>query len=108
VFKDVYRYYIMAMHKIEMLVDLSHLTFTYVHAAHWNIERFHRAAKQLCNLETFQVRKSKAINNHIFCSLLAFTRLEFMRFKNQIANWYHLKRNLFQKVIQNFLKLSNA
>jgi len=52
--------------------------FKRVHGAHWRIERFHCAIKQVCNIERFQVRNKNPIKNHIFCALKAFVRLEFM------------------------------
>ncbi len=45
------------------------------------------------------VRDSHAIKTHIFCSLQVFVRLEKMRSENRISNWYEVQRNLFTKVI---------
>lgn len=42
--------------------------------AHWTIEKFHRAIKQVCNVERFQVRNENPIKNHIFCALEAFIK----------------------------------
>jgi hypothetical protein len=101
--KDTHRYYIMAMPKLDMLDDLNYADFEFAHNAHWNIERFHRAVKQLCNIEKFQVRKTEAIHTHIFCSLVAFINLECMRIKNVIANWYKLKKEQFMIIVRDFV-----
>jgi hypothetical protein len=49
------------------------------------------------------VRDSHAIKTHIFCSLQAFVRLEKMRSENRISNWYEVQRNLFTKVIREYV-----
>jgi len=41
--------------------------------------------------------------NHIFCSLQAFVRLELMRAEKIINNWYELQRNLFTKVVREYI-----
>ncbi len=58
-----------------------------------NIERFHRAIKQVCNIEHFQVGNENPIKNHIFCSIKAFVKLEFMRFNRTISHWYEIKKD---------------
>ena len=101
--KNVHRYYIMAMPKIEQLDDLNFSDYERVHSAHWNIEQFHRAVKQLCNIEKFQVRKTQAIHTHIFCSLVAFINLELLRLSKVIKNWYQLKKEKFIDIIKEFI-----
>ena len=49
------------------------------------------------------VRDSHAIKTHILCSLQAFVRLEKMRSENIIDNWYEVQRNLFTKVIREYV-----
>lgn len=46
------------------------------------------------------VRDTHAIKNHIFCSLQAFIKLEFMRYEKIISNWYEIQRNLFNLVVR--------
>ena len=102
-YKDVYRYYIISTANLEDLDGIKAEKFKQVHDAHWGVERFHRAIKQVCNIERFQVRRENAIRNHLFCALKAFIQLETMRFGALIANWYEVKRSLFVKVIRNFI-----
>jgi hypothetical protein len=73
--------------------------FTRIHDHHWGIEPFHRAVKQVCNIERFQVRDTQAIHTHIFSALRAFVQLEFKRAKGEIRNWYELQRTLFNPAI---------
>lgn len=102
-YKNVYRYYIMSTAELDNLENVTSVDFTRVHDAHWCIERFHRAIKQVCNIERFQVRNENPIKNHIFCALKAFVRLEFMRFDKIIPHWYDVQKNLFVEVIRNFI-----
>jgi hypothetical protein len=74
-----------------------------IHDTHGGIESFHRAIKQVCGICRFMVRNSDAIKTHIFCSLQAFVHLEKMRSKKLISNWYELQRNLFTKVIREYI-----
>ena len=104
-FKNGFRHYAQYTPDLKSLVNLTYGEFKEVHSQHWHIEQFHRAVKQVCNIEKFQVRTTKAINNHIFCSICAFIKLEFMRIDNMIANWYQPRRNLFNQVIHAFIQV---
>ena len=83
--------------------EIGEETFKSVHSIHWNIEQFHRATKQLCNIEKFQVRKTRAVSTHIFCSYLSYIKLELARSKNLIVNWYQIRKELFTDVIRKFI-----
>lgn len=78
--------------------------FRELQSIHWGIECYHRALKQLCGLSKFQVRRTEAIANHIFCSLRAFCQLELMRIMEIIETWYELQRELSLKVSREFIK----
>jgi len=106
IFKNEYRYYIMYKPKTDELIQLAYQDFKQIHDNHWGIERFHRAIKQVCNIERFQVRNTRAIKNHIFCSMRAFVQLEFMRIQETISNWYEIQKNLFLEVIREFIQKS--
>jgi hypothetical protein len=102
-FKNGFRHYAQYIPNPESLVNLTYIEFKGVHSQHWQIEQFHRATKQVCNIEKFQVRTTKAIENHIFCAICSFIKLEFMRVDNVIANWYQVQRNLFDQVTRAFI-----
>ena len=102
-FKNEFRFYIMSLKNTEKGDAYKRDDFIKAHDIHWNIERYHRAIKQTCNIERFQTRTQKAIDNHIFCSLAAFIKLEFMRAEDLISNWYELQRSLFDEVLRRFI-----
>ena len=106
-YKKSYRYYIMSHSDLNQLPTITKMDFERVHAAHWSIERYHRAIKQICNIEKFQVRKKHQIKNHVFCALKGFFRLECMRIEETISHWYEVQRDLFVGTIRNFI-LGNA
>jgi hypothetical protein len=87
----------------EVLQQITRSELLTIHDTHWGIESFHRAVKQLCGICRFMVRDSHAIKTHIFCSLQAFVRLEKMRSENIINTWYEVQRNLFTKVIREYV-----
>jgi hypothetical protein len=103
IYKNVYRYYVMSAHELEYLENIKKTDFKRLHDAHWGVERFHRAIKQVCNIEHFQVRNENPIKNHIFCALRAFVKLELMRFNELITHWYEVKRDLYLNIIRNFI-----
>lgn len=59
-----------------------------IHRGHWYIEEYHRAMKQLCNLEGMIFRQKNQIINHIFYSIFAFCLLEFTRLEQELSNRY--------------------
>ena len=77
--------------------------FRQVHDQHWQIETFHRVNKPVCNIERFHVKEGQAIRNHFFCALRAFVRLQTMRIEGVIDNLYQVSRQLFIRVIRQFI-----
>ena len=55
--------------------DIHRQGFLYIHDQHWNIEQYHRAIKQVCHIEHFQVRNERPIRNHIFAAILSYVHL---------------------------------
>jgi hypothetical protein len=108
--KEDSRHYIFYQPSEDNLQQITRSEFITIHDTHWGIETFHRAVKQLCGICRFMVRDSDAIKTHIFCSLQAFVRLEKMRSEKIIDNWYEVQRNLFTKVIREYVldNLSDA
>lgn len=103
-FKEAYRYYIMSVANLENLDSICYTNFKAAHDQHWQIEYYHRPLKQVCNIEKFQIRKSNAIRNHVYCAIRAFCKLEIMKTKQCITNWYQIQRQLFNGIIAEFIK----
>ena len=105
-FKEAYRYYIIGVANLSDIDQINRSDFKRFHDMHWQIECSHRAIKQVCNIEKFQVCKSHAIRTHVYCALRAFCKLEIMKTKQIINNLYKLKRQLFNHVIADFIRFN--
>jgi hypothetical protein len=78
--------------------------FEKLHDLHWQIEQYHRTIKQVCNIEHFQVRSEVAVKNHIFAAICGYVKLQKIRATDVIKNCYRLQRDLFNQVIETFIK----
>ena len=84
--------------------DGSYVTkFGHLHDSHWTIEQFHRALKQLCSVEKFQVRRKRLIKNHVFASMLGFVYLSTM-----VKSMYQWQFRLFRPIVASVCHLVDA
>ena len=74
------------------------------HDDHWKIEQYHRSIKQVCNIESFQVRGKSAIKTHIFAAICGYVELQRLCVIDLIKNCYEVQKNLFKTVIAGFVK----
>jgi hypothetical protein len=58
--KDQLRHYTSALPDDDQTKSFGRKAFTEQHDRHWKIEQYHRAIKQVCNIERFQVRSKGA------------------------------------------------
>jgi hypothetical protein len=84
---------------------LNRSRFEQVHAQHWQIEQYHRAIKQVCNIESFQVRSKAAVKNHLFAAICGYVELQKLRAMDMLSNCYRLRRELFNEVISSFIEV---
>ncbi|GFO76021.1 transposase, IS701 family [Bathymodiolus platifrons methanotrophic gill symbiont] len=101
--KDQVRHYISSLPDKEKTMVFDNKAFTEQHDRHWQIEQYHRAIKQVCNIERFQVRSKGAIKNHLFAAICGFVQLQKLSFAEVINNCYSVQRNLFKDVIASFI-----
>lgn len=83
--------------------SFGHKAFTEQHGRHCQIEQYHRTIKQVCNIESFQVRSKGAIKNHLFAAICGFVQLQKLSFTVVINNCYSAQRNLFKDVVASFI-----
>lgn len=109
--KDQVRHYIVYLpdkndptNNRSKLSSFGRLEFEKLHDQHWQIEQYHRAIKQVCNIESFQVRGKVAVKNHIFAAIFGYAKLQRLRTIDMISNCYKLRRDLFNEVIASFVK----
>ena len=101
--KDQPRHYAVHMPDDDELAAVDRKTFTEQHDRHWHIEQYHRAIKQVCNIEKFLVRSKTAIRNHLFAALCGYVQLQKLSAMSLIDNCYSVQRNLFNGVIAGFI-----
>lgn len=72
-------------------------------AIRWQIEQFHRLAKQTTGLESCQCRSQRAQRNHIACAMLVWVRLNQLAQQAQ-TTIYQLKQGLLSSYIRDQLR----
>ena len=77
--------------------------FLKLHDQHWHIEQYHRALKQACHIEHFQVRQPTAIRNHLFAAICGYVQLQRLQATDLLGNCYRLQRELFNEVMATFI-----
>ena len=85
------------------LANFEKVDFQKLHDQHWQIEQYHRTIKQVCNIESFQVRNKTAVKNHIFSAICGYVKLQQMRATDIIVNCYQLQRDMFNQIITTFI-----
>lgn len=63
--KDQLRHYVVLMPDSSHQEAFKEKSFQALHDNHWKIEQYHRMIKQVCHIESFQVRGKIPILNHI-------------------------------------------
>ena len=78
--------------------------FKQLHQHHWAIEEYHRALKQLCNIERFQVRGEQQVRNHIFASIFGYTCLQAMKVTESLRSIYSVRKGALKEATWEFIK----
>jgi hypothetical protein len=89
----------------EKFSTLNQIEFDKLHSQHWHIEQYHRAIKQVCNIESFQVRGKTAVKNHLFAAIYGYVELQRLKAVDIISNCYKLRRELFNEIISSFIEV---
>ena len=78
--------------------------FNELHLHHWAIEEYHRALKQLCSIERFQVRGKQQVRNHIFASIFGYACLQAKKVSESLSSIYRVKNDALKDAIWDFIK----
>jgi hypothetical protein len=97
--KDQLRHYVVYLPNDKPLNSFGGNEFATLHDQHWMIEQYHRAIKQVCHIEHFQVRGKVAIKNHLFSAICGYVQLQRLRAMEIISNCYRLQRDLFNRLV---------
>lgn len=101
--KDQLRHYVVYQPNEEKLTPFDRRAFDLEHDKHWQIEQYHRAIKQVCNIEKFQVRGKQATKNHLFAAIYGYVQLQRLTTTQALMNCYQIRHELFKNVIASFI-----
>lgn len=74
-----------------------------VYQKRWRIEEYHKSIKQNASLAKSPTKKIRSQCNHVFCSLISYCKLEFLKIKTKL-NHFAIKYKLILKANQITLK----
>ena len=78
-----------------------------IYQKRWRIEEYHKSIKQNTSLEKSPTKVARSQRNHIFASIIAYCKLEFLKVRTHL-NHFALKYKLIVKANQMaFLELQN-
>lgn len=101
--KDQLRHYVVYLPNEEEPTPFDRRAFDLEHDKHWQIEQYHRAIKQVCNIEKFQVRGKQATKNHLFAAIYGYVQLQRLTTTQALMNCYQIRHELFKNVIASFI-----
>jgi hypothetical protein len=100
------------MYLVTNNLELSSNDFTMFYKKRWSIEEYHKSIKQNAAAEKSPTRTERTQQNHLFASILAYTKLEELKLCNKM-NHFALKSKIYIAAIKaavkelNMLKNSN-
>ena len=86
--KDQARHYAVSLPDSKTFSSFGRDRFLWLHNLHWKIEQYHRAVKQVCHIEHFQVRTAAAIQTHVFAAICGYVQLQRLCFMDVLKNCY--------------------
>lgn len=101
--EDHARYYAVYGNSHQPTTTINKAMFKALKQQHWHIEQAFRAVKQLVHAGHFFVRRTKAIQTHLFCVLRALQRLTLWARDELIQSIYKLHDQLFLLAQRQFI-----
>lgn len=80
-------------------LELTYADICTIYQKRWNVENFHKSIKQNASLEKSPTKYEVTQANHIFASMIAFCKLEMLKFKERM-NHAQLKAKLYTRAVQ--------
>jgi hypothetical protein len=87
--------------------SLSDEDFTTIYKKRWSVEEYHKSLKQNVSVAKSPTRRVTTQTNHLFCSILAYVKLEKLKLKTKL-NHFELKAKIYIKALKAaYLELTN-
>ena len=84
-------------------LTLSKTQFEDTYKRRWSIEEYHKSLKQNTAIDKSSNRTVKTQSNHIFCSIIAYIKLEKIKLKTKL-NHFAMKNKIQIKATQEALR----
>ena len=87
--------------------SLSDEDFTTIYKKRWSVEQYHKSLKQNVSIAKSPTRTVTTQTNHLFCSILAYVKLEKLKLKTKL-NHFEIKAKIYIKALKAaYLELKN-
>jgi hypothetical protein len=80
-------------------LELSYTDVCTIYQKRWNVENFHKSLKQNAALEKSPTKYEVTQSNHIFASMIAYSKLEILKI-GQNKNHFQLKNRLYIQAVK--------
>ncbi len=80
-------------------MKLSYSEICTIYKKRWSVEVFHKSLKQNASLEKSPTKNEVTQSNHIFASMIAYCKLEILKFKQNL-NHFQLKSRLYIRAVE--------
>jgi hypothetical protein len=80
-------------------LELSYTDTCTIYQKRWNVENFHKSLKQNAALEKSPTKYEVTQSNHIFASMIAFSKLEILKIQ-QKSNHFQIKNRLYVRAVK--------
>ena len=88
-------------------LSLTDEDFTTIYKKRWSVEEYHKSLKQNVGVAKSPTRTVNTQTNHLFCSILAYVKLEKLKLKTKL-NHFELKAKIYIKALKAaYLELTN-
>jgi transposase len=79
--------------------SLTNEDFTTIYKKRWSVEEYHKSLKQNVGVAKSPTRTVTTQTNHLFCSILAYVKLEKLKLKTKL-NHFELKAKIYIKALK--------
>lgn len=73
--------------------------FTTTYKKRWGVEEYHKSLKQNVSIAKSPTRTIKTQSNHLFASIMAYIKLEKLKFANKL-NHFALKNKIYVQALK--------
>ena len=80
--------------------------FTTIYKKRWSVEEYHKSLKQNVSIAKSPTRTVKTQSNHLFASIMAYIKLEKLKFVTKL-NHFALKNKIYTQALKAAFKELN-